>query len=52
MPRFAVGDKTAVPVLRHCLSTNSQAQAEGLTTEDVIDRLHREVTEPETSKFA
>src|SRR5690606_1998000 len=31
--------KVAVPVLRHRVSTNFQAQAEGLTNEDVIARL-------------
>ena len=31
--------KVAIPVLRHRVSTNFQAQAEGLTTEDVIQRL-------------
>src|SRR3982751_4668888 len=30
--------KVAIPVLRHRLSTNFQAQAEGMTTEDVIQR--------------
>ncbi len=37
--RFAVAiedvQKVAVPVLRHRISTNFQAQAEGMTTEDV-----------------
>ena len=28
-----------MPVLRHRISTNFQAQAEGMTTEDVIARL-------------
>ncbi|MCI0491717.1 MAG: AAA family ATPase, partial [Planctomycetes bacterium] len=44
--------KVAVPVLRHRISTNFQAQAEGLTTEDVIERLLREVPVPEVPKFA
>ncbi len=43
--------KLAIPVLRHRLSTNFQAQAEGMTTEDVIDRLVREIPEPEVEKF-
>jgi MoxR-like ATPase len=34
------------------LSTNFQAQAEGLSTEDIIERLLKEVKEPEVSKFA
>ncbi|MFM7072664.1 MAG: AAA family ATPase [Planctomycetota bacterium] len=44
--------KIAVPVLRHRLSTNFQAQAEGLGSEDVIERLVREIPEPEIAKFA
>jgi MoxR-like ATPase len=54
--RFSVAiddvKKIAVPVLRHRLSTNFQAQAEGMTTEDVILRLLKEVPEPEVAKFA
>ena len=44
--------KVAVPVLRHRVSTNFQAQAEGMTTEDVIERLLREIPTPEIPKFA
>ena len=44
--------KIAVPVLRHRLSTNFQAQAEGLSTEDIIARLLKEIPEPEIPKFA
>ena len=44
--------KIAVPVLRHRLSTNFQAQAEGQTTEDIIARLLKEIPEPEIPKFA
>ena len=43
--------KIAVPVLRHRISTNFQAQAEGMTNEDVIQRLIKEVPEPEIEKF-
>jgi MoxR-like ATPase len=54
--RFSVAiddvKRIAVPVLRHRLSTNFQAQAEGMTTEDVILRLLKEVKEPEVAKFA
>jgi MoxR-like ATPase len=54
--RFSVAiddvKKVAVPVLRHRLSTNFQAQAEGMSTEDVILRLLKEIKEPEVSKFA
>jgi MoxR-like ATPase len=53
--RFSVAiddvQKVAVPVLRHRISTNFQAQAEGLTTEDVIERLLREIPQPEIPKF-
>jgi MoxR-like ATPase len=44
--------KVAVPVLRHRISTNFQAQAEGLTTEDLIGRLLKDVPEPEIPRFA
>jgi len=40
-----------VPVLRHRISTNFQAQAEGLTTEDIIERLLRETPTPEIPKY-
>jgi MoxR-like ATPase len=43
--------KVAVPVLRHRLSTNFQAQAEGLTTENIIARLIDEVPEPNVPKY-
>ncbi len=44
--------KVAIPVLRHRVSTNFQAQAEGLTTEDVIQRLLREIPTPDIPKFS
>jgi len=43
--------KVAVPVLRHRLSTNFQAQAEGLTTDDIVLRLLKEIPTPEIPKF-
>ncbi|MBX3411608.1 MAG: MoxR family ATPase [Pirellulales bacterium] len=43
--------KVAVPVLRHRLSTNFQAQAEGLSTDDVVLRLLKEIATPEIPKF-
>ena len=43
--------KIAVPVLRHRISTNFQAQAQGLTTEGVIEKLLAQVPEPEIPKF-
>src|SRR4029079_3813056 len=49
--RFSVGiedvKKMAIPVRRHRISTNFQAQAEGMTTEDIITRLVSEIPEPE-----
>jgi MoxR-like ATPase len=38
-------------VLRHRVSTNFQAQAEGMSTEDIINRLLDEIPEPEIPKF-
>ena len=53
--RFSVAvadiQKVALPVLRHRVSTNFQAQAEGMTTEDVIERLLKEIPPPEVQKF-
>lgn len=43
--------KVAIPVLRHRIATNFQAQAEGVSTEDVIRRLTKEVPVPEIPKF-
>jgi MoxR-like ATPase len=43
--------KVAVPVLRHRISTNFQAQAEGVTSEDVIERLVKVIEEPEPAKY-
>lgn len=43
--------KIAVPVLRHRISTNFQAQAEGMDTDDVVIRLLDEIPEPEVPKF-
>ncbi len=53
--RFSVSiadiKKVALAVLRHRVSTNFQAQAEGMTTEDVINRLLAEIPEPTIPKF-
>ena len=53
--RFSVAiddvKKVAVPVLRHRISTNFQAQAEGKTSEDVIQQLLKEIGEPEVAKY-
>ena len=43
--------KVAVPVLRHRISTNFQAQAEGQTTESLIKRLVAEIREPDLPKY-
>jgi MoxR-like ATPase len=43
--------KIAIPVLRHRVSTNFQAQAEGMTTEDIINRLLKEIPEPAIDKY-
>ncbi|HXG12447.1 MAG TPA: MoxR family ATPase [Gemmataceae bacterium] len=53
--RFSVAiddiKKVAVPVLRHRISTNFQAQAEGKTSEDIIQELLKVVGEPEVAKY-
>ena len=53
--RFSVAvedvKRIAIPVLRHRISTNFQAQAEGMTTEDVINRLLETIPEPDVPKF-
>ena len=53
--RFSVAiddvKKVAIPVLRHRVSTNFQAQAEGMSNEDVITRLLKELPTPEIPKF-
>ena len=43
--------RIAVPVLRHRVATNFQAQAEGLTSESIVERLVREIEEPEIPKL-
>jgi MoxR-like ATPase len=53
--RFSVAiddiKKVAIPVLRHRISTNFQAQAEGKTSEDVILQLLKVIGEPEVEKY-
>jgi MoxR-like ATPase len=44
--------KVAVPVLRHRISTNFQAQAEGQTTDSLIKKLIAEIREPDIPKYA
>jgi MoxR-like ATPase len=43
--------KAAIPVLRHRISTNFQAQAEGKTSEDIVHELLKTVGEPEVAKY-
>ena len=54
--RFSVAiddvKKAAIPVLRHRLGTNFQAQAEGKTPEDIIEELLKVVGEPEPPRYA
>ena len=53
--RFSVAiediQKVAIPVLRHRVNTNFQAQAEGMTNDAVIQRLIKELPLPEIPKF-
>ncbi len=53
--RFSVAiddvKKVAIPVLRHRISTNFQAQAEGKTAEDVIQLLLATIEPPEPAKY-
>jgi MoxR-like ATPase len=53
--RFSVSiediQKVAIPVLRHRISTNFQAQAEGITNDDLVARLVRETPPPVIPKF-
>jgi MoxR-like ATPase len=53
--RFTVAiedvQKVAEPVLRHRVSTNFQAQAEGMTPEDLIARLIEKIPVPEIPKY-
>ena len=54
--RFSVAisdiQRVALPVLRHRVSCNFQAQAEGMSNEDVIQRLLEAIPEPDISKFS
>ena len=43
--------RIAIPVLRHRISTNFQAQAEGMAADDVITRLVEKIPEPEVPKY-
>ncbi len=43
--------KAAPPVLRHRIGANFQAQAEGKTSDDLVEELLRSVGEPEPQKY-
>ncbi len=53
--RFSVAiediQRVAMPVLRHRVGANFQAQAEGMTTEDIVTQLIEQVPTPEIPKF-
>jgi MoxR-like ATPase len=53
--RFSVAiddvKKAAVPVLRHRLAANFQAQAEGKTSDDIVEKLLTVIDEPEVGKY-
>ncbi|HEV3386043.1 MAG TPA: hypothetical protein VG097_14585 [Gemmata sp.] len=44
--------KAAIPVLRHRVSANFQAQAEGKTSDDIVVELLKIVSDPEPPKYA
>jgi MoxR-like ATPase len=52
-PNVSMADvrKVAIPVLRHRISTNFQAQAEGMASEDIIEKLVAEIPEPNIPKY-
>jgi len=52
-PSVSLADirKVAIPVLRHRISTNFQAQAEGMTPDTIIQRLLDEIPEPTVKKY-
>jgi len=52
-PSVSIDDirKVAIPVLRHRIAANVQAQAEGFTAESIIERLVKELPEPTISKY-
>ncbi len=43
--------RVAIPVLRHRISPNFQAQAEGFSSEDIIERIVKETPEPKIPKY-
>jgi MoxR-like ATPase len=43
--------KVAIPVLRHRISANFQAQAEGKSSEDIIEQLLQTIGDPDVGKY-
>jgi MoxR-like ATPase len=43
--------RCAVPVLRHRIATNFQAQAEGMTNDQIVQRLVKSIPEPDSPKY-
>ena len=52
-PSVAIDDikKAAIPVLRHRVSANFQAQAEGKSSDDIVVELLKVVSDPEPAKY-
>ncbi|HEY1189630.1 MAG TPA: AAA family ATPase [Gemmata sp.] len=52
-PSVSLGDikKAAIPVLRHRVSANFQAQAEGRNSDDIVAELLKIISEPEPKKY-
>ena len=52
-PNVTIEDvrRVAIPVLRHRIATNFQAQAEGMTTDNIVEKLIQEVPEPNVPKY-
>ncbi len=52
-PSVAIDDvkRAAIPVLRHRVSANFQAQAEGRTSDDIVVELLKVISEPEPPKY-
>jgi MoxR-like ATPase len=52
-PSVAIDDikKAAIPVMRHRVSANFQAQAEGKNSDDIVTELLRIVSSPEPKKY-
>jgi MoxR-like ATPase len=52
-PSVAIDDvkKAAIPVLRHRVSANFQAQAEGRASDDIVAELLKIISEPEAPKY-